>query len=49
MTRGRVAGELHDKLTEKQKYGQALAIFAELKMLNDCDVVQAELHDIDSV
>jgi hypothetical protein len=44
-----VAGELHDKLTEKQKYGQALAIFAARKMLNECDVVRAAPHDIGSV
>jgi tetratricopeptide (TPR) repeat protein len=49
MTRGKLAGELHGKVTEKQKYGQALAIFAKLKILNECDVVRAALHDIDSV
>jgi hypothetical protein len=44
---GNVAGDRHDKITQKQKLGQALAIFAELKMVNERDYIQRTLDGID--
>jgi len=45
---GLLARQQGDKQTERQKLGQALAIFGELKMPRERDGVQAELDKIDS-
>jgi tetratricopeptide (TPR) repeat protein len=44
---GTVARDQHDKVTLKQKLEQALAIFAELKMVSECDLVRTILDEID--
>jgi hypothetical protein len=43
-----LARQQGDKQTERQKFGQALAIFGELKMPRERDGVQAELDTADS-
>ena len=44
---GSVAGEQHDKVTQTQKLAQALAIFAELKMVSERDLIRRTLDEID--